>query len=77
MKPSITGMYGEEAAKNIIQSSHVAASHRSSQDYPKSEISTIWNDADAWREKSFESNSNKVNSVHFNKIKKKKSKLIS
>ncbi|XP_034940511.1 uncharacterized protein DDB_G0284459 [Chelonus insularis] len=59
LKPPITGMYGEEAAKNIIQSSHVPPSHRS-QDYSKSEISTTWNETDAWREKSFESNSNKI-----------------
>ncbi|KAK0167859.1 hypothetical protein PV327_001714 [Microctonus hyperodae] len=60
LKPPISGMYGEEAVKNIIHSNHVSASHRSSQDYPKSEISTIWNETDAWREKSFESNSNKI-----------------
>ncbi|XP_057330938.1 mucin-2 isoform X2 [Microplitis mediator] len=60
LKPPTAGMYGEDAAKNIIHSSHVASSHRSSHEYPKSEISTIWNEADAWKEKSFESNSNKI-----------------
>lgn len=58
-------MYSEETVKNIIHSSHVSASHRSSQDYPKSEISTIWNETDAWREKSFESNSNKVHLIYY------------
>ncbi|XP_043276490.1 serine-rich adhesin for platelets isoform X2 [Venturia canescens] len=58
-KPSPV-VYTEEVAKNIIQASHAAPSHRSTQDYPKSEISTIWNDTDLWRDKSFESNSNEV-----------------
>ncbi|KAH0560766.1 hypothetical protein KQX54_008180 [Cotesia glomerata] len=60
LRPPASGMYGEEAAKNIIHSSHVASSHRSSHEYPKSEISTIWNEPEAWKEKSFESNSNKI-----------------
>ncbi|XP_044004210.1 rho GTPase-activating protein gacF [Aphidius gifuensis] len=60
LKSPITGMYGEDAAKNIIHASHATSSNRSSHDYPKSDISTIWNDADAWREKSFESQSQKV-----------------
>lgn len=59
LKPSPV-VYSEEVAKNMIQASHGAPSHRSSQDYPKSEISTIWNDTNAWRDKSFESNSNEV-----------------
>lgn len=46
------------ANKNIIQASQVTMSNRSSNDYPKSEISS--NDNDPWREKSFESQSHKV-----------------
>lgn len=54
LKPTMSAIYDEEVIKH-------ASSHRSS-DYSKPVAHTIWTDPDvSWNDKSFESNSNKVN----------------
>ncbi|KAK2576699.1 hypothetical protein KPH14_005360 [Odynerus spinipes] len=55
LKPSVSTLYEEGIAKNML-----ASSLNRSNDYPK-QIHTIWTDPDvSWNDKSFESTSNKV-----------------
>ncbi|XP_015598961.1 uncharacterized protein LOC107269535 [Cephus cinctus] len=60
LKPTISTVYEDSVAKNMIHGNHNAPIQRSS-DYSKSETTTIWNDVDSsWNEKSYESTSNKI-----------------